>query len=365
MSLTSKKFNYNTMKRSIKMLLMGFLMMLISCNEPVTVVTDYVHADGSVTRAVLMKSTESKSAERFKISDLQIPLDDQWKIDDSFSVSEKGDTTWIRRAERNFRDVAELNLTYKADSGYNKNVIRHATFKKSFRWFNTEYRFSEVIDNKLFHGYPLKDFLNEKELEFFYSPDSIILSMQMGPDSLKYKAFGDSISAKTDKWMARNLVSEWIAEFSKLTEEKASGEMTYQSLKSRENIFAEIVERNDRQLDSLWKNGILLREFIGEENALKYKTEADSALSIVTNSFWVNFREYSVKISMPGKLIASNGFVDSSNIMLWPVKSDYFLTEPYEMWAESRIPNRWAWILSAIFLAFVLAGVLRRGIKKD
>ena len=67
---------------------------------------------------------------------------------------------------------------------------------------------------------------------------------------------------------------------------------------------------------------------------------------------------------MPGKLTGTNGFIDSSKVLLWPVKSDYFLTEPYEMWAESKIPNTWAWIVSGLFLLFVLTGVIIRIIKK-
>jgi hypothetical protein len=61
---------------------------------------------------------------------------------------------------------------------------------------------------------------------------------------------------------------------------------------------------------------------------------------------------------MPGKVTGSNGFIDSTSVLLWPVKSDYFLTEPYEMWAESKVPNRWAWILSGFFLLFVVTGII-------
>ena len=68
---------------------------------------------------------------------------------------------------------------------------------------------------------------------------------------------------------------------------------------------------------------------------------------------------------MPGKLIGTNGFIDSTKKLIWPVTSDYFLTEPYEMWAESRTRNRWAWIVSGLFLIFVLSGVTIRTIKKD
>ncbi len=125
-----------------------------------------------------------------------------------------------------------------------------------------------------------------------------------------------------------------------------------------------IIEKNDKQLDSLWKNGILLRQFIGEANALKYKVEADSALSIVTKVISSGFNDYSVRIVMPGKLIGTNGFIDSSHVLLWPVKSDYFMTEQYEMWAESKLPNRWAWFVSGLFLLFVITGVIRKVIKK-
>ena len=55
---------------------------------------------------------------------------------------------------------------------------------------------------------------------------------------------------------------------------------------------------------------------------------------------------------MPGNLTGTNGFIDSSRILLWPVKSDFFLTQKYEMWAESKVPNTWAWVVSGLFVVF-------------
>jgi hypothetical protein len=136
-------------------------------------------------------------------------------------------------------------------------------------------------------------------------------------------------------------------------------------LKTHENDFIKVVQENDQKFDSLWAKGIILKKLIGEDNAVKYKTEADSALGSATKAFLTNFKDYSVRIVMPGKLIGTNGFIDSSHVLLWPVKSDYFMTEPYEMWAESKTTNAWAWIISGLFLAFVLTGVVVRVIKKD
>jgi len=346
--------------RKLKLVISLALLMAASCDEPETIVTNIVHSDGSVTRRIEMKNLENK----FKVSDLQVPFDSTWIIRDSLEISEKGDTTWVKRAEKLFTSVGDINKEYAADSGANKDVVRHTEFGKKFKWFNSEYNFSEIIDKKMKYGYPVADFLNPEELKWFYSPDNLTEEKKNGPDSLKFRAFIDTIDKKTERWMMKCLVSEWIGEFAALTGGKADNDMTQEALKLREDEFAEIVQRSGDKLDSLWSNGTLLREFIGEANALKYKTEADTAASIATERFWVNFKPYTVRTIMPGKVTATNGFIDSSGILLWPVKSDFFLTEPYKMQAESKTPNRWAWIVSGLFLLFVVTGIIIKKKRK-
>jgi hypothetical protein len=354
----------NMKNKSIKLLVSLILMFVVSCNEPETVVTNIVHPDGSVTRRIVMKSTEKDKAKRFKLSELQVQYDNTWTVKDSSVAREKSDTLWVRTAEKLFKNVEEINLAYKKDSGPDKEVKRHAEFKRSFRWFNTEYRFSENIDKKLLYGYPLKDYLNSEELLYYYSPDDMKEEKKTSPDSLKYKMLNDSIGKKTDRWLSKNIVSEWIEGFSALTAGK-QGNISKDSLKAREDEFVKIIGTPGVNFDSLWQDGVILRKFIGSDNALKFKAEADTALEHVTENLLLNFRDYSIQTVMPGKLVNTNGYIDSSHVLLWPVKSDYFLSENYEMWAVSRVPNRWAWIISGIFLAFVAAGVMVRVIKKD
>lgn len=333
-------------------------MMVVSCDEPETVVTNYVHPDGSVTRKIEMRSIKND----FKT--IQVPFDSTWTVKDSLEIDTKGDTVWIKRAEKLFKNVEEINLVYRLDTGANKIASRHAGFSKRFKWFNTEYRFSEIIDKKLAFGYSVKDFLNEEELKYFYSPESLKSEKENGPDSLRFKALSDSINHKTDRWAVKNIISEWIGEFTRLTEGKGEKEISSESLKAKEDVMVKVVEKYDEKFDSLWEKGVILKEFIGETDALKYKTEADSSLSYAMNNFLIDFKKYSVRFVMPGNLTGTNGFIDSSKALLWPVNSDYFMTEPYEMWAESKVPNRWAWIVSGIFLLFVFAGVIMRIIKK-
>lgn len=352
-------------RKHIKLIVSVALLFVVSCNEPETVVTNYVHPDGSVTRKVEMKSIEGDAKKRFKISDIQVPFDSTWNVKDTFSLDKKGDTTWIRKGEKHYKSIEELNSAYRSDSGINKHISRKVGFSRKFKWFNTEYRFSENIDKIMSSGYPVRDFLNKEELNYYYSPESLIAEKENGPDSLKYKALADDVKHKTDYWSVKNIASEWIKIFSGLTAGNAGNDLSQESLKTHENDIIKVIQESDQKFDSLWAKGLILKKFIGEENAVKYKAEADSALKTVTNEFMVDFKDYSVRIVMPGKLIGTNGFIDSSHILLWPVKSDYFMTEPYEMWAESKTTNTWAWIVSGLFLVFVLTGLIMRVIKKD
>ncbi|MGB8491838.1 MAG: hypothetical protein WCE64_12345 [Bacteroidales bacterium] len=345
---------------NLKLAISVLIVIAASCNEPETIVTDIVHTDGSVTRKIEMRSPEKK----FKIHDVQVPYDSTWSIRDSLEIGEKGDTLWVRRAEKVFADADEINMGYKADSSADKAAVRRVTFSKKFRWFHTGYRFAENIESSLTFGYPLSDFLNAEELAWFYSPESIITMEKNGPDSLKYKALSDTISKKTDKWFFESLASEWTGDFAGLVKGKAGKDLSLESLKAHQNDFVKMVEEAGSKFDSLWTNGTILKRLIGESNASKYKTEADTALSVVMKKATISFADYTMRIIMPGRVTGTNGFIDSARVLFWPVKSDYFLTDPYSMWVESKVPNTWAWVVSGLFLLFVFTGIIIRRNRK-
>ncbi len=347
-------------RKSIKTVVSILLFTVTSCGEPETIVTNIVHPDGSVTRNLEMRSEGSE----IEISDIQVPFDSTWIVRDSIEIDEDGDTTWIKRAEKFFANVDEINRDYMADSSANRVTKRRTEFTKKFKWFNTEYRFAEIIENTMSNGYPVSDFLNEEELDWFYSPENVTIDKLSGPDSSKYIALSDTVDAKTDRWIYKSLVSEWIAKFKELASGKPELDETVEKLKEKEEMVARMIIENNEKFDSLWSNGIILTELIGEENAQRFQEEADSAADIAGDCVLIDFVPYTLSIIMPGETIGTNGFIDSTKVLLWPTNSSFFLTEPYVMYAESKTPNKWAWVFSGIFLLFVLAGIIFRVIKK-
>ena len=81
---------------------------------------------------ILMKYSIGVKKER-AVRMLETYKNDIEAIKDSIQINEKGDTTWFKKAEKLFRNVDEINLTYKLDSGANKASSRHAAFRKSFK----------------------------------------------------------------------------------------------------------------------------------------------------------------------------------------------------------------------------------------
>jgi hypothetical protein len=347
-------------RKSIKTVVSILLFTVTSCGEPETIVTNIVHPDGSVTRNLEMRSEGSE----IEISDIQVPFDSTWIVRDSIEIDEDGDTTWVKRAEKFFANVDEINRDYMADSSANRVTKRRTEFTKKFKWFNTEYRFAEIIENTMSNGYPVSDFLNEEELDWFYSPENVTIDKLSGPDSSKYIALSDTVDVKTDRWIYKSLVSEWIAKFKELASGKPELDETVEKLKEKEEMVARMIIENNEKFDSLWSNGIILTELIGEENAQRFQEEADSAADIAGDCVLIDFVPYTLSIIMPGETIGTNGFIDSTKVLLWPTNSSFFLTEPYVMYAESKTPNKWAWVFSGIFLLFVLAGIIFRVIKK-
>jgi hypothetical protein len=346
------------MKSALKFAILSLAFLVVSCDEPVTVVTNYIHSDGTVTRKIEMRDVKKG----FDPDGLQVPFDSTWKVADSIEVNDKGDTTWVKRAEKTFDSIEEINKAYANDSGANGRMLRSASLEKSFRWFNTGYRFSERIEKIMEAGLPLSNFMNDEELKFFYSPDGLRTELQNGPDSTRYRTLDDSVNEKVDEWSILSIFNELIHEFANLTNDQAST-AAIKKLEARKEGLYEWISAI-QEFDSLWDAGIILEELIGREDAAMFRDEADSALNISINRYLINFKEYSVRTAMPGKLINTNGFADSSQLLLWPVKSDYFVTETYEMWAESKVANIWAWVVSGIFVLFVAIGLVIRAIRK-
>ncbi|TFH33985.1 MAG: hypothetical protein E4G95_08915 [Bacteroidia bacterium] len=326
-----------------------------SCGGPDALVINTVNRDGSVDRKIIL----TWDKDEFNLEECQVPVDSTWSIGKVMEISEKGDTTWTLTAEKHFDSVTEINLDYTSYGGPNSKMKRKTEFLKRFRWFNTTYYFEEKIE-KAIDGYPASDFFTKEELHFFYMPQSMVEELGSGSDSTMVDSILNIIEEKQDAWLGASLVKAAIDEVEYFNQFEKTNPVDIELIRSREKVFTEAIsdfEGNETEM---------IDSIMGEGYYEKYKTVFDTSLSVMEDKFQVavDADSYLVQCIMPGSLIATNGYIDSNSNILWNVDGESFVSEDYIMWAESTLKNRWAYIVSILFVAFVATGFVIRKLKR-
>ena len=335
--------HHNIIKITIIMLL------LFSCDWSQTVVTSYIHRDGSVTRKVTMKS----GSETINHSDYRVPVDSSWSFSDTIEV-EDNDTIRILTAVKDFSSVAEINKAYDSDSGSNKHLKRHAGFTKKFRWFYTYYYYTEGISKLLSVDVIPEDYLKGAGMEIFYHPEILTDSMLESADSLLYKEQKNKADSAEEIYVFTALFEEWISDYILLSHDSSV-------VAQKDSLIAQF-DRDVTHKDSM------IISVLGVDYYQKNKTDIDSSFILFEEKLGriMASEYYTCEFVMPGKIISTNGFVDKTGKISWPVDSKYFLTRDYRMFAESRSNNIWIWLVSAgILLLLSLLIARRRKTKSD
>ncbi len=345
------------MKRKINVILVSLVMLIMSsCEGPDALVINIVREDGSLTRKIILTYTKDE----FDLDKCQVPVDSTWNITKEYDISEKGDTTYTLTAVRDFDSVEELNKMYDNYEGSNKGMTRQAYFQKKFMWFNNLYRYTEHV-GKAMNGYPPKDFFTEEELDFFYMPDKLVEARLEKADSSQVKKnIIEPMEEKYDTWLSRSLVKVLVDKIADTVKSNpAIGiDTTLLYEKEEELAMSIFISSSDEKevLDSLMGSGFY------ESNSVLI----DTVMSDFEKEFNVAFNtdDYLIQTIMPGKLMATNGFVDEEGNVLWEVNGDVMLSSDYDMWAESKVRNTWAWIITFVFLAFVITGLIIRVFRR-
>lgn len=342
------------------------MVLFSSCIDETTVL-NIVHEDGSITRKVTMKGEDKK----IDPESYRVPLDSSWLITNTFEVGEKNDTTWILTAEKTFASADEITQEYLHDKGANKSMKRSANFDKSFRWFTTVFRYTETIEKALTVDLPLADFFTEEELSYLSMPQRIQEELERGADSTRVKILADSLDDELGKYLVASFVKQWMEIFSEQAKSNPAHPLDLDAFRARESEFVSDLYV-EADLEGFNIDTFIVNK-LGKEFVSAFGPEIDSSTSMtetLAESFF-SANEYDLGIIMPGKIIATSGYArtdslfDEGEAILWKVDGTLFLTQDYEMWTESRINNYWTWILSALFILFVIIGLTIRSKSKQ
>jgi len=337
------------------------LMTLTGCRKVTT--STRIFSDGSCERTVFI---EGDSSDVFSGS-YPLPLDSSWTFSIKRDTSEE--LKYIYSATKSFKRVSDLNKEYLSDSVSTfSRVDRSVKLKKHFRWFFTILTYQEIYrDFNPFKQIPISDYLSDDEINILFADDDDPKYFA-GKDSLKNAEIKNEVEEKFETWLGISVFEEFYTAFLQGAVQLGDPNLTQEIIISKKDVltknvladtisFFEIDEEN--LLDSLiticeytfktpdvWK---LLEKGNNTFRELKNKL---AAFEIVWNEGYTN------EVFMPGLLVDTNAETVEGNKVVWEVETGKIFLRDFEMWAESRIVNRWAIPVTAVILVVLCIGLV-------
>lgn len=352
-----------------KVIIVLIALIMTSCIDHYQVKTK-VMSDGSLVRTI---SVTGDSSSLFD-GRLKVPTDSAWKTTLKWEYEKENDTTSDKRytytATRKFKDIQELNNFLEIESDTSKLAKTSIQLKKKFRWFYTFYDYTETYSQRFpFHHYSADQFVSDYELSFFYdddftySPqkDSLIhikdlnqIPLLTSFDSSRMEQLEDEIMLKIAEWQARNVMEEYlelIAELKDLSSMSDSvKESIYQSSKLNHEFFLDFQD-SDEALNNI------AHYFSLTENVVKQQLPEKTKVFYKQLEYGLDFiyvHEIRNQLELPGQLINCNADSITASTAYWTFDDNRYYAQDFNMIAESRTINYWAFVLTGILAAILL-----------
>jgi hypothetical protein len=329
-------------------LLVILLLFFGACRE--VTVTTKINPDGSFTRIV---TVTGDSSDVFK-TDLPFPVDETWARMSSKDTSDS--TKYIMTYSRKFRNSKELYSDIKSDTGSYRNLDRDISITKKFRFFFSYLAFKEVYKSaNPFTGLNYHEYLTEDDIQL-YSGLKIVVTTA---DSIRKKEAED----KALSFLVASATSEVESIMRDGIKKLNNPLLNSVDISVYHDSLYKIVEKvdfkgeNDLAEDySKWSGNeafLLLNNLeppIFEDFMKKMKT-----LEVI-----FGLEGYVEEVEMPGLITATNSSVLKGNLVRWEFQPMSAAVSDYEMYAESRVINYWAFVLAGcVLLALVLLTVIK------
>ena len=237
-----------------------------------------------------------------------------------------------------------------------------AKLDKRFRWFYTEYTFTETFycvgdTFKL----PATNYADKAEISYWFTGQPNLIAGMSGAEASQ--KLGD-MEPKITKWLNDNLFKTGfdfiVANYDSIANPPVSREQFIQLhdslakylLAHDDEILAINVE--DALRDFFHSNAYAM--FFDEDNPLGEKLNKEFMNRL--NIFWFNVP---YTLSMPGKVTdAGNGTLQPDGTILYPFTGECLIPQDYTITATSHVVHIWAYIVTLLIILLAIGSFLYR-----
>lgn len=332
---------------------------LAGCPDKKSVITT-INKDGSCERKIGYFDPREFEGIDSAIQELPVPVDHSWNLEvvnDSTAVLVKS-----------FESVEAMNAMYALDASTLNMAQRKAELKKEFKWFYTAFKYSETYGGVLTE-IPLKNYLQEKEIEAFKSNDSQKYLEKFITDHKSRKSLSDNIEERAGYWlhdhnyiMAFNDIVSMADSLQLIDKHNLNIQAVRDTVKQQiEELEKQIISFDfNYQMDFAALAGLigtsLQLDSIAIDGLKQHVVNADFEEKYEEQILFGFASDYDHMVIMPGLLMDTNAETVGGDTLKWDLTFIKYLDSDYVMYAESRLTNTWAYIVSVLIV--LLAAII-------
>lgn len=358
------------MKLKVLIPLFTISILTFSCTNNKEMLT-VVNADGTCYREFTHNADSVfMSGDTAKNNPFPIDLDSGWKVSWTYLSPEthtnwpvknwrwnRGDTTkkLIVTARHDYANAEEMgnNFRFKSsDEWHNLKVT--CSLEKKFRWFYTYYNYKEVYPKiKTFDNVPFSKYMTDDEASFWFSGKPDLLK---GMNGIEIREYIGDLENKYNSWFGQNLwnveYKTLLANYNLLDPKPVSKNRLEQA---RDSIFSKNMTFNkngemdlemDRCLDNYFKTTAFSTLWNRKESPMKKFEDGLDSLEFI--QYFTKNVEY--KLLLPGRIIEPNNAIIHGDTLIWKLTAYRMVYSDYEITAQSRKANKWAFIVSGLIV---------------
>lgn len=346
---------------------------LASCSDDSEMFT-IIHPDGSCTRK-FVESVDSA----FMVGDtassnpFPVTIDSSWQVwwwyDSLKTYSKWPIKNWntdtldedakIRAAvQRNYSSVTKMELDFRFKPSHQWNDIKPKyEFDKKFRWFYTYFEYKETYPRIRTLEVPIEKFMTKEEARLWFNGDKTPLN---GMNGIEVNDYMDQLDKKFNKWFAYSYFDGaydvYIDKYEQINPKDISKK---RFIEARDSVFHRCFEKYNlfedinvgECLDIFFRTDFFASFFNQEYSPLKSYDE-----SFDDQYFFKYFEtHFNYHLIMPGEIMESSDAVIRGDTLFWKLDGYRLVYEDYEIFAKSRKPNRWAFIVSILIVLMAVA----------
>ncbi len=322
-----------------------------------------IHRDGSCYREIIVHTDSSCYAGFRKCNPFPIKIDSTWNVSRLMETDTvagrdgiKIENHFLVRASKEYPSVKKMAETFYFDNDEWDSIVPEISYQKKFRWFYTDYKYTETYASTNPFTIPITDYMSEEEAQTWFGENS---DFYKGKNGFEIYMQINDIAEKINQWCCRNIYEESFRQYCKYY--RYFGNMPVDSL-TFAGVKDTIYEKYKINMESDGFFDIEIESLLDEyfQKELNFDAKVSDTLTEPyekTIEKIILPKKLYFSLSLPGRIIATNAPFTNGDTLSWYVDDNRFFIHDFSLTAKSKKIHYPAFIATGFIIVLSITGI--------